>query len=108
MAADIEPQITTAVPSPAVAYRIAGTDVRLGSDFRLTCKPSSASSATFVAVHDGVIRVTRRLTDIIHLPDETPVVAHWHGQYRTDGFAMTIADLKGLAIAWDHSNTRAA
>jgi hypothetical protein len=91
MAADIEPQL-----APAVAYRIAGTDVRLGSDFRLTCKPSNAASATFVAVH----------ADIIHLPDETPVVAHWHGQHRTDGFSLTIADLKDMAVAWDRSNSR--
>src|ERR1700722_1229856 len=101
MAADIEPQL-----APAVAYRIAGTDVRLGSDFRLTCKPSNAASATFVAVHDGVILVTRRLIDIIHMPDETPVVAHWHGQHRTDGFSLTIADLKDMAVAWDRSNSR--
>ena len=50
--------------------------------------------------------MTRRLTDIIHLPDETPVVAHWHGQHRTDGFSLTIADLKDMAVAWDRSNSR--
>jgi hypothetical protein len=28
---------------------------------------------------------------------DTPVLAHWHGQYRTDGFSTTVAELKAKA-----------
>jgi hypothetical protein len=70
---------------------------RPASEFRLTAKANNMSSATFVAVEDGTIHVTRTLSDLFHLPDQTPVVAHWHGQYRTDGFALTVGELRLLA-----------
>jgi hypothetical protein len=28
------------------------------------------------------------------------VLAHWHGQHRTDGFATTVGALKKLAKEW--------
>ena len=68
-----------------------------GPDFRLTATPHALAAATFVAVGPASIQVTRRLADLWPLPDETPVVAHWHGQWRTDGFAMTVGELRRLA-----------
>ena len=49
---------------------------RPGSEFRLTEPPHRQSNATFVAVWDGTIYVTRRLSDLLDKPDEVPVVAH--------------------------------
>jgi hypothetical protein len=73
------------------------TGARPGSEFRLTERADRLSNATFVAVWDGTIHVTRRLSDLFSMPDEVPVVAHWHGQYRTDGFALTVGELRSLA-----------
>lgn len=42
------------------------------------------------------LRVTRRAADLLDLP-ETPVLAHWHGEWRTDGFATTVGELKDKA-----------
>jgi hypothetical protein len=72
-------------------------DVRPGAEFRLTVKPWNAAPATFVAVTSTEIRVARRLVSLFDLPDATPVVAHWHGQYRTDGFALSVGELRALA-----------
>ena len=69
-------------------------DVRPGSEFKLTSKPGNLASATFVAALPGELRVTRRLIDLFDLPDDTPVIAHWHGAHRTDGFATTVLELK--------------
>jgi hypothetical protein len=33
---------------------------------------------------------------LFHLPEDAPVLAHWHGSNRTDGFAMTVGMLKGV------------
>jgi hypothetical protein len=72
-------------------------DVRPGHEFELTAKPTSKSKATFIVALPGELRVTRRLSDILDLPDNTPVIAHWHGQHRTDGFATTVGELKQKA-----------
>lgn len=72
-------------------------DVRPGGEFRLQRKASSLADATFIALLDGSARVTRRLTDLFGLPDETTVLANWHGQYRTDTFKLTIGELRRLA-----------
>jgi hypothetical protein len=34
---------------------------------------------------------------LFKLPDETPVLAHWHEQWRTDAFATTVGELKAKA-----------
>ena len=70
---------------------------RPGSEFRLTAKATNTSNATFVAVEGSTIHVTRRLSDLFEFPDQTPVVAHWHGERRTDGFALTVGELRLLA-----------
>jgi hypothetical protein len=76
-------------------------DVRPGREFQLTAKPTNMARSTFVAAADGNLIVTRRVSDLFALPDETPVVAHWHGEHRTDGFDMTVGSLKDLAVKWE-------
>lgn len=67
------------------------------NEFRLTSRPTTVSAATFVAVIPSGVTVTRRVSDLFILVDETPVVAHWHGQYRTDAFKTSVGHLKKLA-----------
>jgi hypothetical protein len=70
-----------------------------GERFQLTTIPTRMADATFVAVYGTTVHVTRRLSDLLTLPDDTPVVAHWHGQRRTDGFALTVGELKRMVPA---------
>ena len=65
---------------------IKGDDLRDGSEFRFTTKPSSQAAAVFIAItSDGVI-TTRRYSDIAGMPGDTIVIANWHGERRTDAF----------------------
>ena len=75
-------------------------DVQPGEQFRFTCKPSYMARSTFTALVDGKLIVTRRAEDLFKLPDDTAVLAHWHREYRTDGFAMTVKLLKAKAKEW--------
>jgi hypothetical protein len=72
-------------------------EVRPGSEFRFADKPSNAAASTFAALVGGRLVVTRHATRLFHLSDDTPVLAHWHGQWRTEGFATTIGELKAKA-----------
>ena len=69
-------------------------DVRPSAEFEFTCEPRNMAQSTFTALTNGKLIVTRRFTDLCSLPDDTPVLAHWHGERRTDGFSTTIAQLK--------------
>lgn len=75
---------------------------RNGSDFKLTVKPSNMANATFVMPLPDKARVTRRLTDLLELSiySNTPVIANWHGNHRTDAFSTTIGELRQRAKAW--------
>lgn len=75
-------------------------DIKDGGAFRLTTKASSQANAVFIAQDGERIVVTRRAIDLLHLPDSTPVLANWHGQYRTDAFRLTIGGLRKLAEAY--------
>jgi hypothetical protein len=81
-------------------------DVRQGAQFQFTNPPRRLASSTFSALVDGKLIVTRRATEIFHLPDNTPVLAHWHGEWRTDGFATTIAELKAKAQIVDEDEAQ--
>jgi hypothetical protein len=72
-------------------------DARPGQEFQFATNPSNLAASTFFALVDGRLVVTRRADDLFCLPSETPVLAHWHGSYRTDGFAMTVGILKEKA-----------
>lgn len=73
-------------------------DVRPGTEFQILTKPTSCASSTFAALTPEGLTVTRRLADLYAYPDDTPVLAHWHGSYRTDGFATTVGELKQKAL----------
>jgi hypothetical protein len=38
-----------------------------------------------------------------------PVIAHWHGEWRTDGFLLTVGGLKAKAAEWqaEHDKLKA-
>lgn len=69
-------------------------DIRPGNEFKITTSTTAKAPATFIAVLPSELRVTRRLSELFDLPDDTPVIAQWHGTHRTDGFSTTIAELK--------------
>jgi len=84
-------------------WKIEGPDVRDGSEFRLLRKPTQAQASTFSVLHDGGLYVTRKPTDVLSLFGDRPnlpVLAHWHGEYRTDGFALTVGELSQLVTNW--------
>ena len=76
--------------------KITGEELRRADEFRLTAKPRNLAAASFIALLDGEVIVTRRLADLLMLPPTTPVLANWHGERRTDVFLMTLADLAHL------------
>lgn len=78
--------------------KISGADLRPGAEFSVTTKPSNKAASTFAALTRDGLAVTRRLADLWSLPDNTPVLAHWHGEYRTDGFSTTVGELKSKAL----------
>jgi hypothetical protein len=80
--------------------KITGNDIRPRSEFRFTNKPTNCAASTIAAVLPGELRVTRRASDLLNLPENTPVLVHWHGERRTDGFALTVGELKAKAKAY--------
>jgi hypothetical protein len=78
--------------------KITGDDVRPASEFRFTKKPTVMAVSTFAAVLPNELLVTRRASDLFNLPGSTPVLAHWHGAHRTDGFALAVGELKAKAF----------
>lgn len=75
-----------------------GECIRDSSEFRLLTKPHVMAAATFVAPDGDTIRVTRGPADLFDLPSQTEVSAHWHGERRTDGFRLTVAQLKSMPV----------
>lgn len=80
--------------------RVEGAELRPAAEFRLTTKPGNLAAASFVALGGDVVTVTRRLVDLLGLPNATPVLANWHGERRTDVFLLTVAELRALAAAY--------
>jgi hypothetical protein len=79
-------------------------DLRSGDEFKFVRNPANCASSTFAALIGDGLLVTRRATALFDLPEDTPVLAHWHGQHRTDGFAMTVGMLKAKALVWVNDN----
>jgi hypothetical protein len=77
-----------------------GYDLRPGAEFEFTGKPSNMAASTFTAITPERVIVTRRFTSLEKLPPETPVIAHWHGERRTDAFLSTVGELSAKAEAW--------
>jgi hypothetical protein len=74
--------------------------VRPGDEFEFRQKPHLAAPSTFAALVDGRLIVTRHATELFDYPNSTPVLAHWHGERRTDGFATSVGELKAKARAF--------
>lgn len=89
--------VFSAKMSTQIDFEVLGEDLRDGAEFKLLVKPTLKASANFIAVSDGKIIVTRRLSDVLTLPAETVVIANWHGVRRTDAFNMTVSQLQALA-----------
>jgi hypothetical protein len=75
-------------------------DIRPGDEFRFSSSPAAMASSTFTAITSAGAIVTRRFSNLENLPPETPVVAHWHGEWRTDAFPSTVGELKAKADVW--------
>ena len=88
----------------SVMLSIIGDDLRPGDEFKFVSNPANRASSTFAALTSDGLLVTRRATDLFDLPKDTPVLAHWHGERRTDGFATTVGMLKAKALVWLNDN----
>lgn len=71
-----------------------------GAEFKLSSKPTSRAQATFIAIWEGHVRVTRRLADLFDLGDDCTVIANWHGGRRTDAFLTSVGHLRKLAAEY--------
>ena len=80
--------------------KIVSDTLRPASEFQFVSKPTNAAAANFIAVKKDELIVTRRASDLFALPDDTTVIANWHGERRTDAFLLTIAELKAKANAY--------
>jgi len=73
-------------------------EVRVGSEFRFEKKISHKADSTFTAILPDSIVVTCRFEELCKLPENTTVLAHWHGNYRTEAFASTVGELNTKAL----------
>ncbi len=83
-----------------MTVKIVSETLRPGSEFRFESKPTNMAAANFIAVKKDQLIITRRASDLFALADDTPVIANWHGERRTDAFLLTIAELKAKANAY--------
>jgi hypothetical protein len=74
--------------------KIVGEALKPGSEFEYCARPDCQAAASFVAIGKDETIVTRRAADLFRLPDDTPVIANWHGERMTDAYLLTVAELK--------------
>jgi len=72
-------------------------DFRPETEFKLTAPPQNMQQAAFIAINRDYVIVTRRLSEILELPEDCPVIANWHGERRTDAFSTTVGYLRKLS-----------
>jgi hypothetical protein len=77
--------------------------LRPGAEFEFTASPSNKAPSTFTAITPERVIVSHYFTDIQGLPADTPVVAHWHGRYRTEAFLSTVGELAAKAASGDRA-----
>lgn len=77
--------------------KIYGSELKPASEFKFTNTLTSMSASTFSALTEEGLFVSRTFYDLKDLPEETPVMAHWHGARRTDAFVGTLGEFKQLA-----------
>jgi hypothetical protein len=81
--------------------KVVSETVRPGSEFQFDSKPANMAAANFIAVTKDELLITRRASDLFALADDTTVIANWHGEWRTDAFLLTVAQLKEKAKAYE-------
>jgi len=69
---------------------------RKGAEFEFY-DASLSMKAPIIALTEKAAIYGTSFKQIEHLPDETVVIACWHGQYRTDGFLTTVGELRAKA-----------
>jgi len=79
-----------------IHYKLTG-DVQPGERFIMEKPPQQAAQATYITICDGNLYATRHVTELFNLPNDTKVLANWHGKYRTDVFDLTVGKLKELS-----------
>jgi hypothetical protein len=79
--------------------KIEGDDfLQAGDWFQFsTKKPHVAAQANFCIILPDKVYVTRYAKALWQHPDETPVIANWHGERRTDAYATTVGQLRAKA-----------
>lgn len=79
--------------------KVAAHHMRPGSEFQFADAPSRKAKAPIIAINGDEVVATYYVSDLKRMPDEAIVIACWHGQWRTDGFHMTLGDLRTIAAA---------
>ena len=70
--------------------------LQAGENFEF-CDSSLSRNAPFIALVAGGAICGQSFKHINHLPDETVVIACWHGKRKTDGFLTTVGELRSKA-----------
>ena len=79
--------------------KVTAHHMRPGAEFQFADPPRTKAKAPIIAIHGNEVVATYYVSDLKRLPDEAIVVACWHGQWKTDGFHMTLGDLRAIAVA---------
>ncbi len=71
------------------------------SDVRTAGKPAHNPFLAFIEEGDGAIHVRRIDTaaDVVRLPEATPLLVQWPGQWRSDYFKLTAGDVARARLA---------
>jgi len=69
---------------------------RKGEEFEFHDATLSMKAPIIALVEGGAVYGTS-FKQVEHLPDETTVIACWHGQWKTDGFLTTVGELRAKA-----------
>ena len=77
--------------------KITAHKMRDGAGFRFADHPAHHNKAPIIAIGADEVVATYHVSDIWHLPAETPVIVAWHGKSRTDGFLTTVGGLLAKA-----------
>jgi len=77
--------------------KIYGPELHPAVEFKFMNTLTSMSASTFSALTEEGLFVSRTFYDLCALPDNTPVMAHWHGARRTDAFVGTLGEFKQMA-----------
>lgn len=77
--------------------KVTAHHMRPGAEFKFDDAPTSKLKAPIIAIHGDEVVATLYLNDLKRMPDDAVVIACWHGKWRTDGFSMTLGELRKIA-----------